>query len=66
MQYGHVKMWDSQKGYGFIVSDDDELLFTQMTSIGQLRGSDFPRDNALDSIYAVEMKGDKAILVRVL
>ncbi|MBC8182815.1 cold shock domain-containing protein [candidate division KSB1 bacterium] len=26
MEYGTVKMWDAAKGFGFILSDDDELF----------------------------------------
>lgn len=65
MQYGTVKMWDETKGFGFIVSDDDEELFVQKSDLeptvpgrrlrtGQRVGFDVRR----------EMKGDRAIHVR--
>lgn len=67
MQYGTVKIWNSQKGFGFIVSDDDENLFVHASDLditvkekrlreGQRVGFDIRRD----------MKGDKAIRVRVI
>jgi len=67
MQYGTVKMWDSGKGYGFIVSDDDQELFVHISDLdvrvkekrlreGQRVGFDIKRD----------MKGDKAVRVRVM
>ena len=67
MQFGTVKMWDSSKGFGFIVSDDDEDLFVHVSNLkitvkenrleeGQRVGFDVRRD----------MKGDKAINVRVM
>jgi len=33
MQFGTVKMWDSSKGFGFIVSDDDEDLFVHVSNL---------------------------------
>lgn len=67
MEYGTVKRWDANKGFGFIVSDDDEELFVHVSDLhvtvkgkrlheGQRVGFDVRRD----------MKGDKAINVRVV
>lgn len=67
MQYGTVKMWDAGKGFGFIVSDDDQELFVHVNDLdvrvkekrlreGQRVGFDVKRD----------MKGDKAVHVRVM
>ncbi|MCH8019824.1 cold-shock protein, partial [candidate division KSB1 bacterium] len=55
MQFGTVKMWDSSKGFGFIVSDDDEDLFVHISNLqiivkgnrleeGQRVGFDVRRD----------------------
>ena len=66
MQYGTVKKWDATKGFGFILSDDDDELFVHKSDlditvpnkqlkIGQRVGFDVVR----------EMKGDRAIRVRV-
>ncbi|RMF67645.1 MAG: cold shock domain-containing protein [Calditrichaeota bacterium] len=67
MQYGTVKMWNAQKGFGFIVSDDEEELFVHVSDLhvtlkekglreGQRVGFDVRR----------EMKGDRAIRVRAV
>ncbi len=67
MQYGTVKLWQASKGFGFIESDDDEELFVHVSDLditvkdnklreGQRVGFDVRRD----------MKGDKAIRVRVI
>ncbi|MDZ7262237.1 MAG: cold shock domain-containing protein [candidate division KSB1 bacterium] len=67
MQYGTVKMWDATKGYGFIISDDDEELFVHVNDLdvtvknkrlreGQRVAFDVWRD----------MKGDRAVHVRVI
>jgi CspA family cold shock protein len=67
MQTGTVKMWDTSKGYGFITSDEDDDLFVHSSDIhisvsnqrlfeGQRVKFDIRRD----------MKGDKAINVRVI
>jgi CspA family cold shock protein len=65
MQYGTVKKWDAAKGFGFIVSDDDEELFAHKSDldvtvpnrqlkVGQRVAFDIVRD----------MKGDRAVRVR--
>lgn len=67
MEYGTVKMWDAGKGFGFIVSDDDEDLFVHQADLeptvpgrklkpGQRVGFDIRR----------EMKGDRAVHVRLV
>lgn len=67
MQYGTVKMWNASKGFGFIVSEDDQDLFVHANDLhltvkenrlaeGQRVGFDVRRD----------MKGDRAINVRVV
>ena len=67
MQYGTVKIWNASKGFGFIVSDDDKELFVHVSDLditvkekklqeGQRVGFDVRRD----------MKGDKAIRVRIV
>jgi CspA family cold shock protein len=66
MKYGTVRMWDDHKGFGFILSDDDEDLFVHVSDLdprvkgglreGQRVGFDMRR----------EMKGDRAVNVRVV
>lgn len=66
MQFGTVKKWDATKGFGFILSDDDDELFVhkndldvtvpnKQLKVGQRVGFDVAR----------EMKGDRAVRVRV-
>ena len=67
MVQGTVKMWDSTKGFGFITSDEGDDLFVHSSDLhltvknkrlfeGQQVKFDIRRD----------MKGDKAINVRVV
>lgn len=67
MEYGTVKMWDEAKGFGFIVSDDDEDFYVSRADLeptvpgrrlrpGQRVGFDVRR----------ELKGDRAIRVRLI
>ena len=67
MVQGTVKMWDGAKGFGFITSDDGDDLFVHSSGLhitvknkrlfeGQRVKFDIRRD----------MKGDKAINVRVV
>jgi CspA family cold shock protein len=66
MQFGTVKKWDAAKGFGFIVSDDDDELFVHKSDldatvpnkqlkVGQRVAFDIVR----------EMKGDRAVRVKV-
>jgi len=66
MQFGTVKKWDAAKGFGFILSDNDDELFVHKSDldvtvpnkqlkVGQRVGFDVVR----------EMKGDRAVRVRV-
>lgn len=66
MQYGIVKKWDAAKGFGFILSDNDDELFVhkndldvavpnKQLKVGQRVGFDVVR----------EMKGDRAVRVRL-
>ncbi|MCI0697540.1 cold shock domain-containing protein [candidate division KSB1 bacterium] len=65
MQYGTVKKWDAAKGFGFIVSDDDEELFVHKSDLDvtvpnrQLKNG---QRVAFDIVR--EMKGDRAVRVR--
>ena len=66
MQYGYVKMWDSSKGYGFIVSDDDDELFVHVSDLDvTVKGQALKEGQRVAFDVRREMKGDKAIRVRV-
>ena len=66
MQNGTVKSWDGSKGYGFIISDDDEELFV---NINDLHASVQPRrlkeGQKVRFDVKYDIKGDRAVNVRV-
>ena len=67
MQYGIVKMWDSSKGFGFIVSDDDEDLFVHVGDLQiTVKGNRLAEGQRVGFDIRRDMKGDKAINVRVV
>ncbi len=67
MQYGAVKMWDSSKGFGFIVSDDDEDLFVHVSDLQiTVKGNRLREGQRVGFDVRRDMKGDKAINVRVI
>ena len=67
MQYGTVKMWNSAKGFGFIVSDDDEELFVHAGDLHiTVKDKRLHEGQRVGFDMRQEMKGDKAINVRVV
>ena len=65
MQFGTVKMWDSSKGFGFIVSDED--LFVQVSHLQiTVKGNRLEEGQRVGFDVRRDMKGDKAINVRVV
>lgn len=67
MRYGYVKMWDSSKGYGFIVTDDDDDLFVHVSDLDvTVKGKALKEGQRVAFDVRREMKGDKAIRVRVI
>ncbi len=67
MQYGYVKMWDSNRGFGFIVTDDEEELFVHVSDLDITVKEKRLRENqrvAFD--VKQDMKGDRAVNVRVV
>ena len=65
MQYGTVKMWNSGKGFGFIVTDDDEELFVHANDLQvTLKQKGLREGQRVGFDIRQEMKGDKAINVR--
>lgn len=53
MQYGTVKMWDSSKGFGFIVSEDDEDLFVHVSDLQvTVKGNRLRKASASGLIFA--------------
>ncbi len=67
MQYGTVKMWDDSKGFGFIVSDDDEELFVHVSDLDvTIRDKRLQPGQRVAFDVQREMKGDRAVRVRLL
>lgn len=66
MHYGTVKKWDAAKGFGFIVSDDDEELFVHSSDIdASVPGRKLKVGQRVRFDVVREMKGDRAVRVRL-
>ena len=67
MQYGTIKMWDAAKGFGFIVSDDDEDLFVHANDLDpRISSRDLQEDQRVRFDVRREMKGDRAVNVLII
>ena len=67
MQYGYVKMWDSNRGFGFIVTEDDEELFVHVSDLDiTVKGNQLRENQRVAFDVKSDMKGDQAINVRIV
>ena len=67
MEYGYVKMWDASKGFGFILSDDDEELFVHANDLDiTVKEKRLRPDQRVGFDIKQDYKGDKAVNVRVV
>jgi len=67
MKYGTVKNWDSSKGFGFILSDDDEDLFVHSNDLDPRVGERRLREGQRVRFdVRREMKGDRAVNVQLV
>lgn len=65
MQTGIIKHWDAGKGYGFIVSNDDEDIFLHANDLDiTLPANTIQVGLKVKFDIRRDMKGDKAINVR--
>jgi len=64
MQYGTVKMWNATKGYGFIVTDDDEELFVHVSDLDITTRGSLREGQKVKFDVRSDMKGNKAVNVR--
>lgn len=65
MQYGTVKNWDSSKGFGFIITDEDEDLFMHQSDFDiTLQPSQVKEGMRVKFDVKSDFKGDRAIRVR--
>lgn len=66
MQNGIVKSWDNQKGFGFIVADDDEELFVNISDLHPtVNPKRLSEGQKVKFDVKSDMRGDKAVNVRV-
>lgn len=66
MQYGYVKMWDASKGFGFIVTEDEDELFVHVSDLDvSVTGKKLKEGQKVAFDIRREFKGDKAVNVRV-
>jgi cold shock CspA family protein len=67
MQRGIIKMFDHVKGFGFILSEeDDELYFSIRDLHPKSRNVTLREGMKVGFDFKREMKGDRAVNVRVL
>ncbi|UCE06030.1 MAG: cold shock domain-containing protein [bacterium] len=67
MEYGYVKMWDASKGYGFIITDDDDELFVHVSDLDiTIKGKRLKEGQKVAFDVRSNFKGDKAVNVRLV
>ena len=65
MQKGIVKMWDSSKGFGFIVTEDDEEIFVNVNDLHvTIKDKRLIEDQRVTFDVKSDMKGDRAVNVK--
>ncbi|MBN1351235.1 cold shock domain-containing protein [candidate division KSB1 bacterium] len=66
MEYGTVKMWDRSKGFGFIITDDDQDLFVHANDLDvTLKDKQLRENQRVKFDIVSDMRGDKAVRVRL-
>ena len=66
MQGGTVKQWDHTKGFGFISTDDDDDLFFHLSDLHvSLKGKRLTEGQRVKFDIRSDMKGDRAINVKL-
>lgn len=67
MQNGKVKSWDNLKGFGFILSEDDEELFVNVHDLhASVQPKKLHEGQKVRFDVKFDMKGDRAVNVRVV
>jgi len=67
MEYGYVKMWDASKGFGFIVTEDEDELFVHANDLDiTVKGKRLREGQKVSFDIRQEFKGDKAVNVRLV
>ncbi len=66
MQSGKVKSWDSSRGFGFIISDEDDDLFVNISDLHpSVKPKILQEGQSVKFDVKSDMKGDRAVNVRV-
>ena len=66
MQYGIVKNWDSSRGFGFIVTNDDEDIFVNVNDLDiTIKKRGLQEGDRVSFDVRSDLKGEKAINVRL-
>ena len=67
MQTGIVKIWTVQKGFGFIVSEEEEEYFVHINDLHpSVKNKRLFEGQKVKFDTQYDMKGDKAVNVRLL
>ena len=67
MVYGTVRMWDNSKGFGFIVTDDDEEIFVHSSGLDiSIKNKRLAEGQRVKFDIKSDMRGDKAVNVRIV
>lgn len=67
MEYGTVKKWEASRGFGFIVSDDDEDLFVNVSDLDvTIKNRGLREGDRVSFDIRSDLKGEKAINVRLV
>ena len=66
MQYGIVKNYDTSRGFGFIVTEEDEDVFVNVNDLDvTLKGRGLREGDRVSFDVRSDLKGEKAINVRL-
>ena len=67
MEYGTVKKYESSRGFGFIISDDDEELFVNVSDLDvTIKKRGLREADRVSFDIRSDLKGEKAINVRLV
>ncbi len=67
MKTGIIKMIDPIKGFGFIVTEDDDEVYFNLTDVHpKFRGQNLREGEQVGFDVKREIKGDRAVNIRLL
>jgi len=65
MQKGTVKKWDSSRGFGFIITEDDEEIFVNVNDLHvTIKEKRLVEGQRVSFDIKTNMKGDRAVNVK--